>query len=142
MSSVLQPWVEEMPWKMQSVLLTATRGPDNHRYKHIKIVNRWIRSQVFYDADPNNPFIAHPDNIPIDNHGLVDALEHELEYVTVHYFGHFIHALEIIGYKHPDHDTARLSITLYYTMCARILHLPPEMARNFDLRLADVTKHA
>src|SRR4051812_44139555 len=109
MSSVIQSWVHEIPWKMQSVLMTATRGPDEARHPRVKAVNRWIRSVLFHDADPANPFIKHGDD-PQDllNDTFLADLEHELEYLAVHYFGHLIHALEIIGYMHPDPDTARV----------------------------------
>lgn len=135
---VFHDWVGELPWKMQSVLMTATRGPDEHRYANIKIVNRWIRSVVFRDADPRNPFIANNDPLPNDPE-VMDALEHELEYVSVHYFGHLIHALEIIGYEHPDRlgilSTAGQAMVLYAELCERILHLPCESPQGLRKRL-------
>lgn len=154
MSSVTQDWVQALPWKMQSVLMASTRGPDNHRYKQVKVVNRWIRGHLFHDADPANPFITKPGDFDIailawvldeprlrEREWWLGELEHELEYVTVHYFGHLIHALEIIGYMHPVADVGYAARYLYYELCQRILHLPPETDPELRLRLADVTEH-
>jgi hypothetical protein len=128
----------DLPLKMQSVLMTATRGPDNHRYYSIKVVNRWMRSHLFHDADPSNPFIMHPDD-PGPHHlsqdSFLGVLEHELEYVTVHYFGHFIHALEIIGWMHPEALTRVTAKDLYRECCSRVLHLPTEDHYVFLTRL-------
>lgn len=133
MTSVLQDWVMDLPLKMQSVLLTSTRGPDNFRYESVKVINRWIRSHLFHDADPSNPFIVKPgDPHPLN---LLDTLEHDLEYVTVHYFGHLIHALQIIGYRHPDQPTGAIAHGLYSELCQRILHLPPESRDAMEVRL-------
>jgi hypothetical protein len=134
MTSVLQDWVMDLPLKMQSVLLTSTRGPDNFRYESVKVINRWIRSHLFHDADPSNPFIVKAgDPHPLN---LLDTLEHDLEYVTVHYFGHLIHALQIIGYRHYDHPTRQIARALYSELCQRILHLPMETQENMELRLS------
>jgi hypothetical protein len=133
MTSVLQDWVMDLPLKMQSVLLTSTRGPDNFRYESVKVVNRWIRSHLFHDADPSNPFILKAgDPHPLS---LLDTLEHDLEYVTVHYFGHLIHALQIIGYRHPNDPTRSMALGLYSELCQRILHLPAESRTAMEARL-------
>lgn len=139
MSSVTQDWLEEIPWKMQSVLFTALRGPDERRDPHLKMANRWIRSNVLNDADHHNPFIVKKgDRRPSE---IIDLLAHALEYVNVHYFGHFLHAFEIIGYHHPDRIVRIEAATVYEELCADILHLRPEPKLDMDLRLSDVTEH-
>jgi hypothetical protein len=141
MSSVTRDWVQELPWKMQSVMLTSTRGPDNHRYGSVKILNRWIRGQLFHDADPANPFIAEgsdPDNLL--ERDFVAALQRELEYTTVHYYSHVLHTLEIIGYKHPEMEVWSVARELYSRLCHE-LHVIPESPSMLDNRLADVTVH-
>jgi hypothetical protein len=141
-SSVTQDWVQQLPWKMQSVLMTATRGPDEARHPGVKVLNRWIRGQLFHDADPANPFIKNGDD-PIDlvSDEFLSGVEHELEYLAVHYFGHLIHALEIIGYTHPDCDVQEIGMGVYRELCLRILHLPVEGYSVFASRLMDVTIH-
>lgn len=135
MTSVLQEWVMELPLKMQSVLMTATRGPDDYRHESIKVANRWVRSKLFYDADPNNPFIIKPGDTHITNRMLMSQLQRDLEYTTVHYFGHFIHAFQIIGYKHPGAETRRHAEYVYIFCCKEILHLPTENRQELDVRL-------
>lgn len=140
MSSVIQPWVFDLPWKMQSVLMTSTRGPDEVRLVHVKMANRWIRSVLFHDADPANPFIVKPgDKPPV---AMVGDLQTELEYLRVHYFTHLIHAFEIIGYMHPDDEVAAMADCVYVKLCFEVLHLPPESKETFEARLSDVTIHA
>ena len=132
---VFHEWVLELPWKMQSVLMTATRGPDNFRYPNVKVVNRWIRKQLFHDADPSNPFIDLYGDPDITDDIFLDTIEHELEYVTVHYFGHLVHALEIIAFMHPYLTVRGPASVLYEELCSRILHLPGEVYEDFMRRL-------
>lgn len=139
LSPVFQPWVLELPWKMQSVLMTATRGPDDNRHKHIKMANRWIRDKLFFDADPANPFIIKAGDIEPEK--ILHELQLELEYTTVHYFGHFIHAFEIVGYMHPDKAVGNSAANVYTMLCNEVLHLPPETSWQMQLRLRDVTEH-
>lgn len=122
---VFKEWVIKLPWRMQSVLMTATRGPDGpQRYFHIKVLNRWMRDKLFNDADPSNPFIIrYDDPNPID---IIDAIGQELEYTTVHYYSHVIHALEIIGYEHPDDDVAQPAYKLYCELGPTLMHMEPE----------------
>lgn len=138
-STVVQGWVSDLPLKMQSVLLTSTRGPDEFRHPHIKMANRWLRSVLFHDADPANPFIVKNGDKNLDE--ILDELAHELEYVSVHYFGHFIHAFEIIAARHPDQGVANIAAFTYIGLCAEILHLPPEPVADLERRLADITEH-
>lgn len=130
---VVQDWVMRIPWKMQSVLMTATRGPDEFRYPCTKAVGRWIRGRLFHDADPSNPFIHAKDDG--DPKRLLDTLEHEVEYLSLHYFGHLVHALQIIGYKHPDAAERVTGLILYEELCLRVLHLPIESEERMDERL-------
>lgn len=51
MTSVLQPWVEKLPFMQQTVLLTVIRGPDGVRKEHItKYMLRWLRRCVLLSA--------------------------------------------------------------------------------------------
>ena len=135
MPSVLLDWVMELPIRMQSVLMAATRGPDNFRYPGVKVINRWIRARLFHDADPTNPFIVKAgDPHPLE---ILEQLEHELQYTSVHYFGHLIHAIQIIGYQHPEAETRALATQLYAELCQRVLHLPPESEEGMDYRLGE-----
>lgn len=60
-----------------------------------------------------------------------------LDEVPHHYQLHFLHAAEIVGYKHPDaqvHDWWQHQV--YFRLC-KDMHLLPEPALNMDHRLGD-----
>lgn len=51
MTTVLQPWVCELPMMMQSVLLGAIRGPDGHpKYNPAKLLLRWYRRSILISS--------------------------------------------------------------------------------------------
>jgi len=51
MGSVLQPWVEDLTFMKQSVLICAMRGPDGIRKDHVaKLLIRWMRRCVLWSA--------------------------------------------------------------------------------------------
>ncbi len=141
MSSVLQPWVQELPWKMQSVLLSALRGPDNVDATECKKFTRWFRSTTQENADPDHTYMAGNETPIID----FDKLAHELEYgCTWHYLGHLIHALEIIAYHgHPLGSlTTRSRFALkWYGDLVTWMHLHHEPKEEMDERLRDVVEH-
>ena len=49
---VLQPWVSNVGCKMQSILLSGFRAPDQYTKKAKKCV-RWLRGHCQIDADPD-----------------------------------------------------------------------------------------
>lgn len=51
MGTVVKPWVNELPWKQQSALFSALRGPDNVLCPGIKRIVRWLRSVTQNNAD-------------------------------------------------------------------------------------------
>jgi hypothetical protein len=51
MASVLQPWVTDLTYMQQSVLLTAVRGPDNYpKYGPTKYLLRWYRRCILLSS--------------------------------------------------------------------------------------------
>lgn len=51
MTSVLQPWVMDLPFMQQSVLLTSIRGPDNTpKYSSTKYLLRWMRRCILLSS--------------------------------------------------------------------------------------------
>lgn len=127
---VLQDWMGNLPWKQQSVILSALRGPDTHRPNSIKDITRWLRRITQFDADPSTNYIGkatHPDLLKI---------KEDLEFCTVHYFCHLLHTLEIIGYKHPFQEI-RHQANHYYEGLVNSLHLNPESREQLEERLAD-----
>jgi hypothetical protein len=134
MPSTIKEWVFDLPPKHQSVLMTATRGPDVFRYPAVKELNRWIRDKLFIDADPSNPFILKPgDRSMLDTEFLKDVTT-ELEYTQMHYFSHVLHALEIIAYMHPNHQVQTMAFNVYDYLVYE-LHLGVETYEAFRSRL-------
>jgi hypothetical protein len=131
MPSVLQDWVIELPLMMQGRMMTGIRGPDEAYCPEMKPVIRWIRSVVLVSGNPENDFAQ------IDDKQLpaVEDFEHELEYLTVHYYRHFLHTLEIIGYKHPDFAVSDIAME-YYLRLVDWMHLAPESHEEINERLS------
>ena len=72
--------------------------------------------------------------LPEDNE--VDAFLSSLDHYPVHWLTHFMHAIEIVGYLHPERTTREMWLYLYTEMVYR-LHLAPETRQMMELRLAD-----
>lgn len=59
-----------------------------------------------------------------------------LDELPHHFQLHFMHAAEIVGYKHPD-ETIRDWWKMVYFELARDMHLYPEPEEQLDIRLGD-----
>ncbi len=178
--SVLQPWVQELNFMQQSVLLAAIRGPDGIHKNHIaKVLQRWYRRCILVSAfegkimtDPyaggggsfTGPLMSyHLPGFCIDIPAGLSPKEFEerfekyrtiahdeksligeavrryiktLDELPHHYQLHFMHAAEIIGYKHPD-TIIRQWWARTYEILAQDMHLNPETEAQMDYRLAD-----
>jgi hypothetical protein len=133
----------------QSVLLTSLRGPDGIKKDHpVKVLCRWLRRCTLISAfdgraltDPyelSGGSFTGPCRTP-----HVDGLDHALELylrsideLPHHFQLHFMHAAEILGYKHPD-DTIRQWWNHVYIQLVMDAHLYPESQAQMDLRLGD-----
>lgn len=132
MTSVLQPWVEELPIRMQSTLILGLRGPDTHAAPHVKAIGRWLRGLAFKPGNPDNllEFMGkRPERI--EEKG---PCAKELEFCSQHYYSHLMHALEVVGYCHPNTEISTHAFRLYGDMCSA-LHLPVESGIAFESRL-------
>lgn len=153
--SALQDWVVGLTVMQQSVLLGAIRGPDGTpKYHSVKYLVRWYRRCVLVSAldgrTLETPYefgggsftgpsyeattLAHDwrprMNMLVDNYlQSVDELPH-------HYQCHFMHAAEILGYKHPRDDVREWWLSLYLRL-VHDMHLWPETEAQLDDRLGD-----
>lgn len=164
--NVLQPWVDGLSMMQQTVLLTAIRGPDGlPKYHTVKFLLRWYRRCILYSAldkciltdpcDKRGGSFTGPGNIPplVDdgNGGLKDmeyssweeAMEFNvknyiagLDEVPHHFQLYLIHAIEILGYKHPDIRIRSWWHKLYIRL-VHDMHLFPESKELMDKRLGD-----
>lgn len=149
--SVLQDWVLELPFMQQAVLMASIRGPDGIRKDHpTKVLCRFIRRSMllcaFHGKAHLDPYhdagcgsftgACYSDEVKNVDHALelylrsVDELPH-------HFQLHFMHAAEIIGYKHPN-DASRKWWNTAYLKIVNDAHLFPESEALMDERLADL----
>jgi hypothetical protein len=154
MSSVLQPWVNGLTMMQQTVLLTAVRGPDGvPKYGPTKMLLRWYRRCVLFSAMDREVL-----NTPYEHGGgsftgpslsalfgsdwhepmaeLVGAYLRELDAIPHHFQLHLLHAVEIVGYKHPDPDIRHFWAVTYERL-VHDMHLWPETEEQLDRRLGD-----
>ena len=136
MVSVVKRWLgEKCTYKQQAVLLSALRGADGTPKEDIsKKFTRELRSVLLNCADRgigNDTFMRSTPNSK-DLHIFCNNLDH----YPVHWLMHFIHAVEIVGYKHPDMDI-RVKYAIIYGLLCQGLHLNPESEVEMDKRLLD-----
>ena len=132
---VLQQWVMEMPWKLQSILFSSLRGPDQELLASIKQISKWMRSVTQHNADPSKPYMNNID-LPEGPHGMA-ALYKELEHCPCHFVHHFLDGMAIIAYYHPDAQVARYAARIHYDCAEELFHFVPEMSMVFKLRHRD-----
>lgn len=133
-TSVVQDWVSMMPWKLQSTLFSALRGPDQEFLHYTKQVSKWLRAVSQHNADPSKPYM-NGIKLPATETEKA-AFWKELEHCPCHFVHHFLDALAIVGYFHPDGITARIAAGLHYDTC-EIFHFMPEPPTVFRLRHRD-----
>lgn len=161
MASVLCNWVENIPLMQQSVLIAAMRAPDGMAKKHpAKMLIRWFRRCVVRSAFDNKelttpwepgggsytgPSFEIHKLIPLNwdsaivtehMHIMSDDFIRARDEMTLHYYAHFMHGAEIIGYQHPNEDI-RLYWAWLYDRMVRSLHLNPETKEQMNERLGD-----
>lgn len=156
---VLQPWVSKLSLMQQTVLLTAIRGPDTvSKYHPSKYLLRWYRRCVLYSAldrkilttpieagggSFTGPSIEKFEQADLPKgawrefmDGVVDEYMRSLDELPHHFQMHFLHACEIVGYKHPDKWISHWWQRMYVRL-VNDLHLQPESEAAMDERLGD-----
>lgn len=135
--SVLQDWVTEIPLREQGTLLTAVRGCDlTPKYPLDSPERRLvgaIRHAFMNPADPREvdiePGCFFRSEIPLDF--KISALGHYPQ----HWLSHVLHAVEVLGYRHPDPLRRHAWHELYRKMC-HSFHLNIESFSQFVSRLS------
>jgi hypothetical protein len=134
-TSVVQPWVAELPWKMQSILFSGLRGPDQEFLQHTKQVSKWMRAVSQHNADPSKPYM---NNIHLPTHPDDQQVFYkELEHCPCHFVHHFLDALAVIAYGHPEPKVSLLAAEIHYDVAEELFHFVPEMPEIFCLRHRD-----
>lgn len=156
MKSVFQEWTSALPMMQQTVLLTAVRGPDGlPKYGPCKYLLRWFRRCILLSAMDKRALTT-----PYENNGgsftgpsitikpgqendweelmepLIAGYLQSLDAIPHHFQLHFMHAAEILGYKHPDTRIREWWCALYLRL-VKDMHLYPESEQQMDERLGD-----
>lgn len=139
MSSVLQSWVETIPWKQQSILFSGLRGPDDQNCRAVKKVTKWMRAVSQNNADPLKGYMQVT-GLPAPIEG--GDLDTELERLPVHFVHHFADALRVIACHHPDPMTWSYAESIHNFIAEELFHFIPEAREVFLHRHRDKTEHA
>jgi len=137
MKSILKDWVMELGLRHQGVLLTAVRGCDTApKNDPSKLFTRCIREVILNahcgDAKRAATFI---ESVPIlELHKRFNDFRKNLDHYPHHYVMHVIHAIEIIGYHHPNPETSP-TWRYFYSALTLGLHVPMETKEQLDARL-------
>jgi hypothetical protein len=125
--SLLKPWVTALTIQLQGTLLCAIRGPDGaHKNDPAKALVRAFRATVVNNAKdlgPDDIFMG--DGTGVCNEEEVDLFFDSIDQHQHHWYLHFIHAAEIVGYTHPNHEI-RQFWDGFYARAVEGLHLSPE----------------
>jgi hypothetical protein len=153
---VLQDWVLQLPHMQQTVLLTAIRGPDGSpKYGPVKMLLRWYRRCVLLSAMDgkvlSNPFDVNggsftgpsmqaPPGDLLDWRPTMDLLVGEylrlVDALPHHFQLHFMHAAQIVGYRHPNEFIQSWWYRVYIRL-VHDMHVHPETMAEMDKRLGD-----
>lgn len=134
---VLKDWVGTLGLRHQGVLLTAVRGCDTApKDDASKLFTRCYREIILNphvgDSAKSASFIEKVDELELIRRFL--AYWKNLDHYPHHYVMHLVHAIEVIGWKHPDGNTAYQWRSFYLSLC-RGLHVRHETCEEMDARL-------
>lgn len=142
MSSVLQEWVMALPLREQGTLLTAVRGCDDEPKAWTatgfsdspgRRITAFIRWCFLNPADPREVDIP---GAFFQSSPPMPFKPSEFGHLPEHWYAHVMHALEVIGYRHPGETTAEIARALYRAM-VRNLHLEVESKERMIERLSE-----
>lgn len=142
MVSVLQDWVMELPLREQGTLLTAVRGCDlapkydddgSVRDTPERRLTGWIRWAFMNPADPREVDIP---GAFFQSHRPEPFKASAFGHYPLHWVSHVMHALEVIGYRHPDPAIQPVALGMYLDF-VDMLHLKEEPRADMISRLSE-----
>jgi hypothetical protein len=136
MRSVLQDWVMELPLREQGTLVAAVRGCDVQAKdptapaKHVVAA---LRCAFMNPADPREVDVPGaffrsdpPENLKVSS----------FDHLPLHFVSHVMHAIEVVGYRHPSEEVRTRWMRLYIQLVDG-LHLWPESRLAMISRLSE-----
>lgn len=131
--SVVRPWLANLSFKQQTVLLTALRGYDGvNKEDKSKPLVKCLRATILHNADSSSGFM-----VPKISSWDVTQFFEDAHHYPSHWLLHFIHAAEIVGYNHPHALMRSWWMHVYMSAC-NMLHVNPETHEQCNERLRDV----
>ena len=130
---VLQDWVSDVGCKMQSIMLSGLRAPDQYT-KDVKKCVRWLRSNCQVDTDPRKQ--SYMKTIEMSEDIMNGAMD-ELEYCPVHYAHHFADSLAVLAYHHPEIKIQQWASKIHELVAVELFHFHPETKAEFLYRHRD-----
>ncbi|MGH8236050.1 MAG: hypothetical protein ACREXP_03385 [Steroidobacteraceae bacterium] len=136
--SIIQPWAAALGLRHQGVLVSAVRGCDSvEREDPSKWLVRCFRGVLLRahcgDLKKAASFMA-PFDQEIWDHTCADFFR-SIGHYPNHWLLHFMHAAEIVGYKHPNDAIGCVFLALYLRLVKKF-HLNPEGEDQLDRRLS------
>jgi hypothetical protein len=136
--SILQDWVMELPLREQGTLIVATRGCDTAPKFPLDSPERklvaYIRGTVlvpFDEREVDRESGSFMSRIP-----PTDFKPSCVGHYPLHWVTHIMHALEVIGYRHPSLEIGGRCHLLYRDFCYS-LHLRAESKQEMIVRLSE-----
>ena len=125
--SLLRPWVTTLTMQAQGTLLCAIRGPDGFPNDNpVKAVVRALRATIVNnakDVGPDDVFMGDGTGVCLEED--VNLFFDSVDEHHHHWYVHFVHAAEVVGYTHPN-DEIRRFWNSFYERAVEDLHLSPE----------------
>lgn len=134
MPNIVQPWVEQLGLRYQGTLICAMRGCDGvGKEDSSKPLIRGLRGLVLEPASERPSSFINLVSQERINQRFVAFLQN-FDHYPVHYVLHLMHAVEIIGYYHPNKGCAYYCDHYYRKFCRKI-HMNPETKDQLNARL-------
>lgn len=127
MGSVVQEWVGNLPFKLQTAMLCAIRGCDGvAREDVMKVIARGIRKMTLLPS--RHRVLEKGGFMSFELSELREATDTvcgDIAKYPTHYIHHVMVACEVLGYFHPFEDV-RKEFNYTYTSFVSELNLYPE----------------
>jgi len=138
MPSVLQEWVADLPLRAQGTLLTAVRGCDLTPKLPLDSLERRlvaaIRHSFMVPADLRE--VDSEDGCFFQSSTPIHLRPSELGHYPWHWLSHIVHAVEVLGFCHPDPLVAS-AWRRVYSKLVRSFHLNPETHEQWIERMSE-----